>query len=408
MITERLVWMLPALAFASVAFAAPIGTLRVEGTVSSVDPTLDFQFDVGDSARYSFLIDLSASDTNPAAARGEYFGGAFEATIGSYALQAGGTTILVLNDDPSGDLLGLSNTALAGAPVAPPQQQVRPVFGQLTLTAPPEVFASDALPATLDLAAFDGQRVRLAFALPGSAEFRDVDVTMAAFSVTTLPSGESVYRFEGAVTNVDPSLAGSFEIGEHASFSFVAGAMLTDTDTAPGRGEYAIGAFDIVIGDYTAEAPGTRVLVVNDDPNGGGDLIAFSTSPLTGNLFGDPVPIDSGLPTLRPAYSVLSLGSGFDAFESDAIPMTLSLSAFDIARGEFGFFEPISSTFAKLGIDLTSLIFEVPPTGPVAVPAPSPIWLFGIGALALAWFQRFARHHRAGAIRPLFIGCAQA
>jgi hypothetical protein len=177
--------------------SAPAGalplTVTFTGTVQALDPPLPFlQGEIGSG---SFQIESTTSDDTPGSGAGTYHSPVnFSITIGGYtATSAGGTSadFVLINDvtPPAygADIYTAEAYNVSGATLLDYYFPTRLTFilNDQTATA----FASDALPASLDLADFSYGAASIRFEGPGMGDLANVTLLLTSVSVPEPAAG---------------------------------------------------------------------------------------------------------------------------------------------------------------------------------------------------------------------------
>jgi hypothetical protein len=186
--------LLPALVLLASAPAGALPlTVTFTGTVQALDPPLPFvQGEIGSG---SFQIEATTPDGAPSAAVGSYLGPVnFSFTIGSYtATSAGGTSAdFVRVDDVTppavgADLYTAEAYNVSGATLLDSYFPTRLTFVLNDQTA--TAFASDALPASLDLADFSYGTASIRFEGPGMGDLANVTLLLTSVGVPEPAAG---------------------------------------------------------------------------------------------------------------------------------------------------------------------------------------------------------------------------
>jgi hypothetical protein len=163
---------------------ADIILLSWSGTINSVDPALASVFAVGDAASGSFLIDSATADLNADPAVGFYFDAASTVAFSFDTYSAGadnGTLFVIDGVGTSPDELILT-AGFTGDPVA---GLASSSFGFDLGDDTQTVFASDAIPLSLDLSDFTGNFARMTFS--DGIDPHIVSAVMTTLSYTVVP-----------------------------------------------------------------------------------------------------------------------------------------------------------------------------------------------------------------------------
>jgi hypothetical protein len=158
--TRFLRWLALALPLAAGAANAAAIHVTFGGTITYIDPTIaDGTFTDGEAVSGSFLIDPDVVDAEPMPGEGSYDSAVTDLSVefGSYPASAATGYLFIRNGAVQPDEVNVSAEP-SGAPVAGlPLYAFRIQLLDTTLAA----LASDAIPATLDLADFDDATVSL-------------------------------------------------------------------------------------------------------------------------------------------------------------------------------------------------------------------------------------------------------
>jgi hypothetical protein len=153
-------------------------------------------------------------------------------------------------------------------------------------------------------------------------------------------------QFGGIVTSVDSPLAGSFTVGDLASYTFSIDLAAADGNPSATLGSYLGGPLDLSIGSYTASALSTSIGIT--DGGSQGHAISFTNSPLSGASIAQSA-------GARPVFGGVTLTAPGNVLASAALPTTLDLADFDSTTMTLNFNVPGTAELLPVTIELATV-----------------------------------------------------